>query len=290
MKFPRLIIAVSVLALATLACSFNLDVPFTTDIKTGPTVTEDINIPFWGDPDTPADLTIGYGAGELYISPGAVNAVVDGEVTYNVEDLKPEISITNETVEIKTGNFEIDGFPNFEEKIKNTWDFSLGSMPMNLTIKAGAYSGEFELGGLSLSNLHVSDGAAQVSVSFDEPNKIEMNTLRYETGASEITLNNLLNANFNTMIFESGAGKYKLDFSGDLEKDVNAFINTGLSTMTIYVPRDMNVRLSLEGGLTNVSTRGAWDQEGSYYVVDGDGPTLVLTVEMNAGNLILRHP
>ena len=221
MNISRIIMAISVLALATLACSFDLGDTITTDIKTGPTVTDSINIPFWGDPDTPADLTIGYGAGELYISPGAVDAVLDGEVTYNVEDLKPEISINNETIEIKTGNFEIDGIPNFEEKIKNTWDFKLGSMPMNLTIKAGAYTGEFELGGLSLTNLHISDGAAQVFVDFDEPNNIEMNTFRYETGASEITLSNLLNANFNTMIFESGAGKYELDYSGQLEKDTN---------------------------------------------------------------------
>jgi hypothetical protein len=290
MKMIKIYVTISILALAALACNFDFNIPLTTDIKTGPTVTEEIDIPYWGDPSIPAEVTIGFGAGDLFISPGAADAAIQGEVTYNVEDLKPDISINNETISLKTGSFELEGIPNFDEKIKNEWDLTIGSMETNLTIKAGAYNGEFELGGLSLANLHIADGAAEVKVNFQEPNRIEMNSFRYETGASDISLSNLSNANFNAFIFESGAGKYELDFSGNLRRDSNVFITTGLSSMSIIVPRNMNVRLSLEGGLTNVSTRGSWDQSGSYYIVEGEGPILNITIEINAGNLILKNP
>jgi hypothetical protein len=290
MQTYKILLATTLLALATLACGFDVDLPITTDIKTGPTVTDDIQVPFFGDPNAPADLTLAFGAGELYLSPGAEDSVLSGEATYNIEDMKPEISIQDGVIEIKTGNLEIDGIPNFTESVENTWDFNLGAMPMDLSIRAGAYVADFELGGLSITSLHVSDGASEVVMEFDEPNLVEMKTLRYETGASDITLRNLANANFNTLIFESGAGKYELDFSGQLQRDADVFIETGLSTMTLVVPEDMNVKLSIEGGLTNVSSRGAWDQSGSIYTIEGSGPLLTITLEMNAGNLILTNP
>lgn len=290
MQTTKILLAIAVLALVTLACGFDVDLPITTDIKTGPTVTDDIEVPYFGDPNAPVDITLAFGAGELYLSPGAEGSVLSGAATYNVEDLKPKISIEDGVIEIKTGNLEIDGIPNFKESVKNEWDFNLGAMPMDLSIRAGAYVADFELGGLSITDLHFSDGASEVVMEFDEPNLVEMNTFRYETGASDITLRDLANANFNTLIFESGAGKYELDFSGQLQHDANVFIETGLSTMTIIVPDDMNVKLSIEGGLTNVSSRGDWEQSGNIYTIEGSGPLLTITLEMNAGNLILTNP
>jgi len=290
MRNIKFLLVIISLALVSLACGFDIDLPITTDIKTGPTITDKITVELLEDSVTPAEVTLEFAAGELYLSPGAGDLLIGGEVIYNIEDLKPEITVEAEDVNMETGNYEINGFPNFQGEIKNTWDLKLGSMPLNLTIKAGAYTGEYELGDLSISNLHISDGAANVHLNFEKPNLIEMKSLRYETGASDISLENLANANFDTMIFESGAGNYELDFSGQLKRDSAVFIETGLSSMTITVPANMNVILSLEGSLTNVTTRGTWDQSGNYYSISGDGPTLTISIEMNAGNLILRNP
>jgi len=286
----KILLAITILILASLACGANIDLPITTDIKTGPTIIEEINIPFLGDPNATSSITLVFGAGELYLSSGAGGDLVEGEATYNVDDLKPDISINNEVVKIETGDLEIDGIPNFDEEVKNTWDFQLSTNPIDLTIKAGAYVGEFELGNLSIANLHIADGASEVELNFSQPNKIEMQALRYETGASNITLRNLANANFNTMIFECGAGNYDLDFSGELQRDSSVFIDTGLSTMTISVPKDMNVKLMVEGVLTNITSRGNWNQSDNVYTIPGDGPTLTIIVEMNAGNLTLKNP
>jgi hypothetical protein len=287
----QFLLIIAVLALVTLACGVDVDIPpLTTDIKTGPTVTEDINIPHFGDPNAIADIALQFSAGELYLQPGADGDLIQGSVIYNVADFKPEIALEDSNVEIRTGSLEIDGIPNFKEKVKNIWDFRLANTPINLDIKAGAYKSELQLGNLALTNLHIADGAADVEIDFRYPNLVEMQTLRYETGASNIFIERLGNANFGTMIFESGAGTYELDFSGDWQRDANIFIETGLSTMTLVVPEHLNATLSLEGGLTNVTTRGAWEQSGSNYTLTGNGPRLTFTVEMSAGNLTLRTP
>jgi hypothetical protein len=283
----KIFLLLAVLAITTMACGFTVNIPITTDIKTGPTVTEDILVT---DPDPEADtldVAIAFGAGELTIDPGA-EALIEGTAVYNVEDLRPEVKTTGNRVELSTGNLEIEGIPSFDNRMENNWDLKLSDRPMDLRIAAGAYVGDMELGGLSLTSLRVTDGAADVQVNFDEPNQVVMENFRYETGASSVVLTNLGNANFRSMIFQGGAGNYELDFSGNLQDDAEVTVQSGLSSLTITVPDDLNVQVRVEGGLSNISTQGSWGQSGGAYTHDGDGFNLEITIKMGAGSVILR--
>ena len=278
----------AILILASLACLVDVNLP-STEVKTGPLVTEEISIPV---PDaSDVDVTLSLGAGELTLNPGAESGLVEGTISYNVPDFKPEITEENGTIVIEQGELNISGIPQFDEDVENQWDLKLGTTPMTLRINAGAYVGKYDLGGLSLENLYVSDGAADVVLDFSALNPVEMGILDYSTGASNVTLTHLANANFATLVFKSGAGNYTLDFSGELQQDANVKIDSGLSTVRIVVPENMNVKLVFDGGLTNVSTNGNWESNGNdTYSQAGEGPTLTITVDMGAGNLELDNP
>lgn len=287
MLAKKLLILIAVLAVTTLGCGFTVNIPVTTDIKTGPTVTEEILVE---DPDPEADsldLAISFGAGELTIDPGA-EALIEGTAVYNVEDFRPAVEISKGSVELSTGNLEIEGIPSFDHRMKNNWDLKLNDRPLDLRIVAGAYVGDIELGGLSLTSLRVTDGAADVHVNFDELNQVEMENFRYETGASSVVLTNLGNANFRSMIFQGGAGNYELDFSGDLQDDATVMIQTGLCSLTITVPDNLDAQVRVEGGLANVTTQGSWGQSRGAYTHNGDGPDLDITIKMGAGSVILE--
>lgn len=289
--FPKFfLIALAVLTLVSLACGVTVNLPVETDIKTGPTVTDEISIERLDDPELTADLTLSFGAGELFLAPGASAALVEGTATYNVADLKPIITQDGSVIELRSGDLQIDGFPEFKGELENKWDLRLGSDPLDLTIKAGAYSADLDLGGLAIEDLRVTDGAADVTLDFSLPNTIPMHSLRYETGASNIRLKNLGNASFQSLDFKAGAGNYELDFTGAFTQDATATLDIGLSSLTITVPEGLDVRVSLTGSLTNVSTRGGWTQSGTIYTVSGDGPSLDITIRMGAGNLILIAP
>ena len=116
-----------------------------------------------------------------------------------------------------------------------------------------------------------------------------MDTLRYDTGASQATLTGLANANFQDMDFRSGAGDYRLDFSGDLQQDADVSIKSGLSSIVIIVPEGTPATVHFEGGLVNVERSGSWRMSGGLYTLSGEGPELTITVEMGAGNLELRE-
>ena len=283
---PIFIILIA-LALASLACSVSVNLPIPVDdITAGPAQTMEIEV---AQPDASiADLTLVFGAGELEIEPGAQGALVSGNAEYNVDDFKPRISVDGEEVRIETGDLEIKGIPKIDDEIKNAWNLRLGDMPMRLTINAGAYEGDLELGGLALKSLEVGDGAADVRLEFSEPNPVDMETLRYTTGASNVKLSGLANANFTSMLFRSGAGDYTLDFSGDLQRDAVATIESGISQLTIIVPEGTAARVIFKGGLANIHVADEWSRSGDAYVLEADGPILTINVDMGAGNLELR--
>ncbi len=285
--FPKTIfVIIVILALVSLACGITINVPVE-QMSTGPNQTETINVPV---PDaSPANLELTFGAGELKINPGAEDALVEGTATYNVEDLKPNVDVEGRLIRIKTGDFEINGLPSIRAKdVKNIWDIKLGDAAMKLAIKAGAYQGTFELGGLSLTWLEVSDGAADVRLKFSQPNRVEMEKLQYITGASNVKLSGLANANFTSMVFRSGAGDYTLDFSGTLQRDAEVKIESGVSQVTIIVPAGVSAVVTFRAGISNIDTSGDWEKSGNEYYLTGSGPTLNITVDMGAGNLNLR--
>lgn len=275
----RIISAILVLALASLACGFDVDLP--ERVEPGPDIEESITVPASGSDET--RLTISFGAGVLNLSPGA-EELVEGTVVYNVPQLKPEVISDEGRVEIRQGDF--NDLINYND-IKNRWDLGLGDSPIDLAINAGAYQGSFELGGLSLTSLTVKDGASNVEVSFSEPNQARMSVLRYETGASNVTLRGLANANFSTLIFSGGVGDYELDFSGELTENGTVDISAGAGDVQLIVPKGVNARVTVESALVSVNLSSNWAQSGDDYTQSGEGPLLTIIVKMAAGNLAI---
>jgi hypothetical protein len=288
------LLALSVLAMAALACGFNIDLPKISlgTAAVGPTQTEQIQIPA---PDTdPAVLKLQFGAGELMLAPGAANALVEGTATYNVEQLKPVISQSASGATLSTGKLDVKEIPftPFDPgaKAQNTWDLKLGPQPMDLTIAAGAYHAELDLGGLSITALTVQDGASDVQLDFSEPNRVTMAQLSYTTGASSVSLSTLANANFDRLVFNGGAGSYTFDFTGQLKSDGDVTIKAGLGQVTLIIPDAVPVIFDINGGVTNIEMQGSFQGGGRQFNPSASGPSLTIHVDMGAGNLTVRNP
>lgn len=277
----KFIILIAVLAFAAIACGFNLDLP--QKAQPGPEVVEAISVPYPKADDV--NLKLSFGAGEMKLSPGA-SQLVDGTATYNYKELKPEVVTNGGNVQVKLGDVGVNFLPNFNN-LKNKWDFKLGGQPMNLSIESGAYDGTFEFGGLALTSLTVIDGAADVGLAFSEPNQTEMSVFKYSTGASDVKMEGLANANFSLLDFSSGAGDYILDFSGELQRDAAIKIETGFSNLILIVPEGVDAVVTVQSGISNINAGSGWSQNGNAYKQTGEGHTLIFVIEMGAGNLTL---
>jgi hypothetical protein len=280
----RTILPILVVAfLVTTACGFTIPRAAAPEAE----VTDRVEVS--APPSDSTRLTLSFGAGDLTLSPGAESdLLVQGTATYNYTQLKPMITTDGGNVHVQTGDGSFKSFPS-SDSIINRWNLKLGSSPMDLTIESGAYTGTVELGGLALTGLTVKDGAATVDLSFSKPNLAEMAILRYETGASTVTLNGLANANFGTLIFKSGAGNYTLDFSGKLQRDASVSIEGGLSNFILVIPDGVHAVVTMEGGASNVHTGPGWSQAGNIYTQDGEGPTLTILIKTGATDVTITR-
>ncbi len=280
MKKYSIFLLVAILILSSVACSVSVNLP---QSNVGPTETWSANQPV-ENPDGQHSVTIKIGAGTLNVSGGS-EGLVEGDVQYNISDWKPQLVANQDDVTIQQSN--IDTLHISTKNVVNDWIFKLGSVPMDLNIQAGAYQGTLDLGGLSLENLYISDGASQAKVRFDEPNLVAMQTLEYKTGASEISLYGLANSRAANVSFDGGAGSYTLDFSGDLTADMNVIAKVGVCNLKIYIPVGTASEITITGGLNNVQPTGSWNISNNVYTTQGSGPTIYVTLDMGLGNLDL---
>ena len=235
---PLKIMLLVFVALSLIACSFTVNVP---SVDTGITNTFEINEAALTGVET-NQVKIEMGAGTLDISGGASD-LIDGSVKYNVETWKPEISRSSSRITISQNNTSNVGVPDGD--IENEWKLQFGDAPIDLTVNAGAYEGKLDLSGLSITNLEISDGASKATVKFDSLNPVEMDQLSYKTGASDVELLGLGNANTKAIYFDSGVGSYTLDFSGDVQNDIFVRVQSGMSDMTIVIPDNVRAKVEL---------------------------------------------
>ena len=286
-RINHLLVVSLILILVTSACRSNINSPLA-NIKTGPTQIKEIQVPMPKESPTGVGLNLEFVAGELKLSPGASEYLASGTATFNVVDFEPKVEVVESLYTLRVGDLKVEGISTCPDNIQNVWDLQLADTPMILNIKAGAYEGSFELGGLSLKKLAISDTGSDFTGRFSESNHVEMSSFTYDTGAGSTELKGLANANFAQMNFTSGAGDYTLSFDGNLQRDASVTIESGLSTVNIIVPEGVNAQVTFDGNLTKVNTDGGWNQNGNVFTHSGRGPTIAITVKMGTGTLNLK--
>lgn len=276
----KIIVLITIIFLTSLACSFNVNIP---RVSTQDEKVFEISQAIPNDRES-SSLEIAMGAGSLSITGGS-SEWISGEVRYNVAIWNPEITTRANGVKISQETKNQISVP--DNKVINKWNFQLGNHPTDLEINAGAYQGDLDLSGIPLTKVRISDGASQGKIRFDSLNPVEMDSFRYTTGASQVDIYGLSNANARNLIFEAGPGSYTLDFSGDLQRDTDVEINYGLGDVKIIIPKGTPAYVTVDGGLNNVGLRGTWNVSGNEYSLEGDGPQLLIRIKMGLGNLQL---
>ena len=285
MKPYALPFLIAVLILTSLACQITINAPDlpNVDLMDQP---ETLNINEAAPLSSPASLVISMSAGKLNLTGGG-SSFVSGSVRYNVANQKP--TITRDGSQITIDQNELKSALNLGRDVINEWDLRLSTTPTALKINAGAYEGKLLLGGIPLTGLEINDGASKSEIRFDAPNPQVMEKLSYKTGASQVELINLGNANCKEMTFDSGAGSYTLDFGGTLQRDASVRLNSGVSNTKIIIPEGTRARIEVNGSLNNVTQSGTWTVQDRVYEAQGSGPLLSIRIEMSVGQLELIH-
>ena len=280
----KLIVVITLVTAVAAACTS----PGGSQLKIGAVQTQTISVPMPPDTTKAVDLTLRLGAAELTAGAGAAK-LAEGTVQYNVSEFQPSVSQSGNKVEVTQG--PTGGFQGILPKdLINKWNIKFSnSVPLNLVVQAGAYSGSWDLGGLRLQSLKWDEGASKSTITFDQANPDKAETFDFTTGASTVKLTGLANLNFSKMTFQSGVGAYTLDFGGKLKRSANVEIKTGVSNVTIVVPVGTAARITLKSAVSNTKTIGSWSSSGSTYTTGKEDAAdkLNITVDMGLGQLTL---
>jgi len=268
---------------------------FAAGIDTGQVYTDTIYAPVPQD-FAVVSLDINPDIGKLILTSGSTDALLKGTATYNVEQLHPDVTVNGRNVRIdhdtgKGAPILLSILSFVRTDIENVWNLELGNVPMELIINAGTASSEIELGTVSLVDVSISQGiTSNFDMAFTKPNQINMESFEFNsTITDKATFTGLANTRASHMHFWVGAHDYVLEFTGELQNNINVLIEGGLSSVTIVVPEGTAAEVSVgQSQDVTIDASDNWQKSGNRYTLSGQEYTISITVEADTGTLKLR--
>ena len=208
--------------------------------------------------------------GQLVVTGGA-DQLMEGEFTYQQADWKPEIDFRQDgtagELSIKQPNLGENLNINFGNDNNNQWLVRLNDQVLqDLNCKIGAGKTELDLRGLSLRSVHIDAGVGQHDV-------------------------NLTDCSVPELLINAGIGEISVDLTGRWKNDLQGEINGGIGTLNLILPRDVGVRLEVQGGLGAVDVPTDFRRDGQVYTsarYDEDSHHLNLDVKAGLGSIEVR--
>jgi len=235
-------------------------------LKIGPVNTDSTSVEMGGAHSLQAEFSMG--TGSINLSGGAAN-LLDGTVTYNVADWRPEVLYT---VEDEIGILNVNQ-PSYKDTlpvnigdVEYEWDLQLNSnLPMDLLVTVGAGEGDLDLSDLQLDSFEFKGGAGGVSID-------------------------LSGSSVNDLDVALGAGDVVLDLGGEWFHDVKATIKGGLGRVTLILPASGGVKVTTQGMLSKITAPG-FANEGGVYTNDAFGQSdvsFLIDIESGIGEIVME--
>jgi hypothetical protein len=277
---------VLLLVLSSLACNVTVPGVSMPTLEVGPMQEYREEIPLEGI--TAAQVEITLGIGELTLRAGEPDLLFSGLFRTNIPAWKPEVTWKDGV--LKVAQPDIRGMPG--AGAENEWDLALAPrVPMSLKLRIGAAKGRLDLGGLALTDLSLETGASDMVVRWDAPNAVPMERFLLRAGAANVEVRGIGYARPRNVQVEGGVGNLILDFTGPWTDSARVKVTTGVGSLTLRFPRDVGVRVAMEGGLSNVMTAGDWRLSGGAYLNEAygqAGATLEVTLTAGVGGVTLE--
>jgi len=210
---------------------------------------------------------ITFPAGKLYINPEG-KSFCEGFYKYRKDFWEPEISYYEES---ENGHLKIDVEDDRREKNYNDDDENVWTIAFNKDVR---------------NDMHIEMIAGESKIDLQNCN---LDRFRFEMVAGE-TYINLRNTSVPFFEFRAIAGEAEIDLSGKWKNDLDAEIRGGVGELTIRLPAEVGVKVSITGGLGDVSAPG-FDRHNRVYTNRLYGKTkesLYVDVTGGIGNVNLH--
>ena len=235
----------------------------------------------WGT--EPVKVRLEYAVGRLEVRQAEQPTLYRMEIRYDADHFTPVSTFSQQSRTLTLGVRGKEGKRGGGGKEGGHASVALTrAVPLDLDLEFGAGEAEIELGGLRLQRLHLSTGASETSVSFDQPNPIRAERVHINAGAAELEVRGLGNVRADRIEFNGGVGSTVLDFSGAWQGNGTAEVKMGIGSVTLRVPRSLGIRIDRSSFLTSFDDEGLVRRDGSYFSANWANATHKLTIDVEA--------
>lgn len=163
---------------------------------------------------------------------------------------------------------------------------------INVSVDAqvGAVEADLELGGLRLTDATVRTDASRSVVRFSRPNQVACRLLEMAGGATNFVAYNLGNSRCENIRFEGGVGDVTLDLTGGWTADAQVRVKVTLGEVTLLLPRDTGVALTVNRFLASLDAAGFTRKDGRYLSPGYEDASrhLDVSVSVTVGGLLVN--
>ncbi len=219
--------------------------------------------------ETALTVHVSYAAGRFTLAPGAAGELYRMDLRYDGDKFTPVRSYDAGSGVLRLGLKSL-GHVSYSGRHEGKEVPSLRlaltpDVPLTLDIDLGAAEANVELGGLALRHVRYETGASKTEVRFSRPNPVACDTLSFQAGAAEFDALALGNAHCRQIVFDGGLGAVNLDFTGDWRGDADADLHVQVGTLSLRLPRDLGVQISLARFLASFDQSGFTKRGDVYY-------------------------
>ncbi|MBC8204210.1 hypothetical protein ISS30_06275 [bacterium] len=204
-------------------------------------------IPLRGESEV--EVTLDIGLAELYIIPGEPRNIVMAVIEYDPDKIKPVINYDEGRIgrllieSRKKSDFGLRGL----DENASVWKLGFTDrIPLDINIDFGLGEGELDFSGLKLNGMKIDAGLSDLKVIFDKPNSETIRHFNIDCGLGELTVEGLLNANFERFSYDGGLGSTELHFTGTCKRLSEAKISVGMGSVEIFLQRNLPVKVYYE--------------------------------------------
>jgi hypothetical protein len=213
------------------------------------------------------EVSVEYGAGKMFIMPGADGSLYKATLRYDADAFKPVTHYENGRLRIGIEGGSVRG----RNMKSGQLDLALSTtVPLDLDLKFGAVQAVVDLGGLRIREAHIQTGASETHLRVGKPNMERCGEFKLEVGAADFNAEGLGNLNCGSYDVDGGVGDVTLDFNGAWRVDTDVKVDMGLGQLTLVLPRGLGVRVEKGGFLASFDSEGLIKRGDAYYSENWD--------------------
>lgn len=215
---------------------------------------------------SPTAVQVVYGTGTFGLRGTSSPLLYHMQLRYDASRTQPRHAFDAKTRKLQLGVEKSDvRFTGRNDSESGKLQLELSRLtPIDLSLDLGAVEADLDLTGLKLSRLNVESGASDGRLRFDSLNATPMSVLQVSLGAASFRGERLANANTRDIRVDAGVGGVELDLGGQWTHDIDLRVEVTLGIVTIHVPSDVGVRVSLDKTLASFEHEGLVQRDGAW--------------------------